>query len=162
MLSPNDVLIHSLTGSQGLLNRLCEDLKPAEYLHRPCTGANCAAWVLGHLILTERNALKAVGLSDLPALPEGFEKRFSQKEDAPKATEFGDATILLPLFNRQRQLLIDKVKGMSPDELTKPVEKPHPMFSHVWSLVNLMGLHVMLHGGQVSSIRRSLGRPPVM
>lgn len=162
MLSPNDVLIHSLSGSQGLLNRLCEDLKPAEYLQRTCDGANCAAWVLGHLILSDRSALGRVGVTDLPALPEGFEKRFGRDADAPKATEFGDVTILMPLFNRQRQLLADKVKGMSADELSKPVEPPHPMFSQVWSLVNLMGLHVMLHGGQISSIRRSLGRPPVM
>ena len=162
MLSPNDVLVHSLSGSQGLLNKLCEDLKPAEYLHRPCAEANCAAWVLGHLILTERNGLRGVGVSDLPALPEGFEKRFGRDPEAPKATEFGDVTVLLPLFNKQRQLLIEKVKGMSADELTKPVEPPHPMFSHVWSLVNLMGLHVMLHNGQISSIRRSLGRPPVI
>jgi hypothetical protein len=162
MLSPNDVLIHSLTGSQGLLNRLFEDLKPAEYLHRTCDGANCAAWVLGHLILSERSALGRVGVTDLPPLPEGFEKRFGRDADAPKATEFGDVTVLLPLFNKQRQLLIEKVKGMSADELTKPVEPPHPLFSHVWSLVNLMGLHVMLHNGQISSIRRSLGRPPVI
>jgi len=162
MLSPNDVLIHSLSGSQGLLNRLFEDLQPAEYLHRTCAGANCAAWVLGHLILTERSALGRVGVADLPPLPEGFEKRFGRDADATKATEFGDVTVLLPLFNKQRQLLIEKVKGMSADELTKPVEPPHPMFSHVWSLVNLMGLHVMLHNGQISSIRRSLGRPPVI
>ena len=162
MLSPNDVLVHSLSGSQGLLNKLCEDLKPAEYLHRPCAEANCAAWVLGHLILTERSALGRVGVADLPPLPEGFEKRFGRDADATKATEFGDVTVLLPLFNKQRQLLIEKVKGMSADELTKPVEPPHPMFSHVWSLVNLMGLHVMLHNGQISSIRRSLGRPPVI
>jgi hypothetical protein len=162
MLTANDVLIHSLSGSQGLLNRLCEDLKPQEYLHRPCAEANCAAWVLGHLILTERSALQRVGVTDLPPLPEGFEKRFGREADAPKATEFGDVTVLLPLFNQQRQLLIEKVKGMGQEELNKPVEKPHPLFSHTWGAINLMGLHVMLHGGQISSIRRSLGRPPVI
>src|SRR3954468_18171237 len=78
MPSPTDVIVHSLSGSQKLLNRYCEDLTPAEYLHRACGGSNCVAWTLGHLVISERSALGRVGMTDLPPLPEGFEKRFAR------------------------------------------------------------------------------------
>jgi hypothetical protein len=162
MLSPTDVLVHTLSGSQKLLNRYCEDLTPADYLHRPCGGSNCVAWLIGHLVISERSALGRVGMTDLPPLPEGFEKRFARDPEAPKAQEFGDVSILLPLFNQHRQLLIDTVKGLSAEALEKPLDKPHPMFSNIWSVVNFMGLHVSMHAGQVTIIRRSLGRPPLM
>jgi uncharacterized damage-inducible protein DinB len=162
MPTPNDVIVHSLTVAQQLLNRYCEDLTPAEYLHRPCAGSNCAAWLLGHLVISERSALGRVGVSDLPALPEGFDKRFARDAATAQAAEFGDVTTLLPLFNRHRQLLIDSVKALDPAVLDKPLEKPHPLFATVGQVLGFVGLHVSMHAGQVTIIRRSLGRPPMV
>src|SRR5438045_9763103 len=77
----NAILTHSLTASKRMLMRYTEDLKPAEYLHRPTPQANCVAWLLGHLALSDRRLLRNVcNVSDLPPLPDGFEKRFSRDE----------------------------------------------------------------------------------
>src|SRR5213596_2411696 len=103
MQTINDAIVRALTQSQLMLNRMTADLTPQEYLHRPCAKANCAAWTIGHLVLSERNALKRLGVSDLPPLPEGFEKRFSRDEGSPQAAEFGDVSNLVPLFNQHRQ-----------------------------------------------------------
>jgi hypothetical protein len=163
MSALNDALVHSLTISQKLLNRYCEDLTPEEYVKRACAGGNTTAWILGHLILTERQALGRVGVADLPALPEGFEKRFGRDEAAARASEFGDVGVLLPLFNRHRQMLIDAVRGAGADVLEKPLEKPHPLIgTRVWEVVNFMGSHVNMHAGQVTMIRRSMGKPPIV
>src|SRR5438045_2183409 len=107
MPTANDLLAHTLASSQFMLNRFCDDLTPQEYLHRPCTGGNTTAWIVGHLVLTERNLLTRAGATDLPPIPDGFDKRFSRDPEAPKASDFGDVTILLPLFNQHRQLTID-------------------------------------------------------
>jgi hypothetical protein len=147
MPTPNDVIVSSLSTSQKLLNRYCDDLTPAEYLHRTCPGGNCPAWLIGHLVLTERSALGRAGVTDLPPLPEGFEKRFSRDPEAPKAESFGDISQLLSLFNQHRQLLIDRVKTLSAQALEQPLDKPHPMFANV---------------GQITMVRRSLGRPPIV
>ena len=42
MSTSNDLIAHTLKVTGGLLGRYCEDLKPDDYLHRPCGGANCA------------------------------------------------------------------------------------------------------------------------
>jgi hypothetical protein len=163
MQTVNDAIAHSLTQAQLLLNRYTADLTPTEYLHRPTVKANCVAWTIGHLILSERRALGALGAGgDLPPLPEGFEKRFSRDEGCPQASEFGDVSVLLPLFNQHRQRLIDAVRRASPEQLNKPLEKPHPMFANVGEMVLFMSSHSAMHAGQFTIIRRSLGRPPLI
>jgi len=164
MPTANEVLAHSLTGSARLLNRFCEDLKPEEYLHRPTAGANCAAWLIGHLTMTDRSALTRLGkpADGLPALPDGFDKRFARDAEAPQAKSFGDVSLLVPLFNQHRDMLIGVVRILPAEVLDRPLEKPHPMFSTVWEMLNFLGLHAIMHAGQISTIRRSLGRPPMM
>lgn len=147
-----------------MMRRFVEDLRPEEYLHRPTANANCVAWLLGHLTLTERRALAALGVppGEVPELPEGFEKRFSRDETAPAAAEFGDVSRLLPLWERHRQMLIDKVSAATAEQLDRPLDKPHPRFSNAGEMAAFMAQHAMLHTGQISTIRRSLGKPPVM
>ena len=163
MPSLNDAIVNSLSTSQKLLNRYCADLTPQEYLHRACATGNNAAWILGHLILSERGALGRFGVTELPRLPDGFEKRFGRDEAAARAADFGDVSILLPLFNRHREMLIEAVKKAGPEVLERPIDKPNPVYgSHVWEVANFMGGHVAMHAGQITMIRRSMGKPPIV
>jgi hypothetical protein len=161
-MTTNDIIVHSLTVSHIVLQRYTADLTPAEYLHRPTPKANCAAWVIGHLTLSERGALKALDAA-LPELPDGYEHRFSQAEGCPQAEEFGDVTGLMALFNEHRTRLIGAVKRATGEQLAKPLEKPRPpIFTTAGDLANFMAVHSAMHAGQLTMIRRSLGRPPLM
>jgi uncharacterized damage-inducible protein DinB len=162
MPTPNDVIVHSLSISQMVMGRFCNDLKPQEMLHRTTPSANCAAWTIGHLIVSERGALKAFGVTPPPLPDDNFEKRFSRDEGCPQASEFGDVTILMPLFNAHRTSLIEAVKRATPEQLDQPLEKPHPVFRTNGELANFIAVHSIMHAGQISQIRRHLGRPPVM
>ena len=161
MPTPNDIIIHSLNASMIVLGRFGDDLKPDEMLHRTTPKANCAAWTIGHLVVSERGALKVFGLTP-PPLPDGFENRFSRDEGCPQASEFGDVSILMPLFKAQRTALIEAVKRATTEQLDQPLERPHPIFRTAGELANFMAFHSMMHAGQISQIRRHLGRPPVM
>jgi hypothetical protein len=68
----------------------------------------------------------------------------------------------MPLFNQHRERLIDAVRRATPEQLDKPLENPRPMFKTVGEMANFMALHVAMHAGQITMIRRSLGRPPLM
>jgi hypothetical protein len=162
MPTPNDVIAHALTASQMLLQRYTADLAPPEYLHRPAERANCAAWTIGHLTLTERRALMQFGVEPLPPLPDGFEHRFSREEGCPQAGEFGDVATLMPLFLAHRAALVEAVRRATPEQLDQPVQKPLPMFRTLGELANFMATHVAMHAGQITIIRRSLGRPPLV
>jgi hypothetical protein len=162
MTTANDVIAHSLTLSGAMLHRYVDDLSPQEMLHRPTPEANCTAWLIGHLILTERGALGRLGVSDLPALPDGFEKQFSRDEGCPQASEFGDVSRLMGLFDQHRNRTIEAARRAAPDQLDKPLEKPHPMFKTAGEFANFAAAHAMMHAGQITIIRRSLGRPPIV
>jgi hypothetical protein len=163
MPTSNDTLVHSLTASKELILRYCNDLNPQEYLYRPTPKANCVAWLLGHLALTDRRVLGAVfGVTDLAALPPGFDKQFSREEGCPQAMEFGDVSILLPLFAQARDQLIATILAADAETLDRQITPPHPRFKTAWEAANFMGIHTAMHAGQITIIRRSLGRPPII
>ena len=162
MSTANDVIAHSLAASHRMLQRFTGDLEPAEYLHRPTAKANCAAWLIGHMTLSDRYVLKMFGVTDLPTLPDGFENRFSRNEGCPEAGDFGDVSTLMPLFNEHRTLLVEAVKRATPEQLDKKLEKSMPMFATVGEFTNFMAQHTAMHTGQITIIRRSLGRPPLI
>ena len=161
MATANDAIAFALTTSQTLLKRFIADLRQQDYLHRPAPKANCAAWIVGHLALSDRGSLKRIG-APLPELPAGFEHKFSREEGCPQAEEFGNVTQLIAIFDEHRNRLIAVVKALPAEQLDKPLEKPHPMFRTIGELVTFMALHSTMHAGQISIIRRSLGRPPLV
>ena len=161
MPTASDVIVHALTCTHLMVNRFTADLQPAEYLHRPTPKANCAAWTMGHLALSDRNCLKKLG-GELPPLPDGFEKRFSRDEGCPQAGDFGDVGHIMPIFNEHRTRLIEAVKRATPAQLDTPLEKPHPMFATLGQFLTFMAAHTAMHVGQITVIRRSLGRPPLV
>src|SRR6476469_200509 len=61
MFTVNDSLVFGLSSSAGMLTRYVADLSAAEFHHRPSPNANCAAWTVGHLAMTDRNGLKRLG-----------------------------------------------------------------------------------------------------
>src|SRR5829696_6027209 len=120
MSTATDLIAHSLSISQALLQRYTADLTGPEYLHRPAERANCAAWTIGHLTLSDRRALAHFNVEP-PPLPEGFEDRFSREEGCPQAGDFGDVSALMPIFNENRARLIDAVRRATPDQLDRPM-----------------------------------------
>jgi uncharacterized damage-inducible protein DinB len=162
MSDANNMLVYTLTTSQQMLNGFLADLSPADYLHRAAPKANCAAWIVGHLTLTDRRILGRLDINDLPALLEDFETRFARSEEAAAATTFGDVTILKPLFNAHRDRLIAAARSVTPEQLAAVLPVPTPRFKTIGEMLFFMPLHVVMHCGQLSTIRRSLGRPPLI
>ena len=161
MPTANDVIAGALTTSQLMLKRFLADLGPDEYLHRPTPKANCAAWIVGHLTLTDRNGLKRLG-APAPELPTGFDRQFSREEGCAQAGDFGDVSRLIPLFDENRSRLIAAVRAAPAEALDKRIEPPHPMFGTVGESLAFLALHTTMHAGQITTIRRSLGRPPLI
>jgi DinB family protein len=162
MSDTNNMLVYTLTTSQQMINGFLADLTPSDYLHRPVPKANCAAWIVGHLTLTDRRALGRLDVKDLPEIPADFETRFARSEEAAGAANFGDVEILKPLFNAHRDRLIAAARSVTPEQLAVVLATPTPRFKTVGEMLHFMPLHVSMHCGQLSTIRRSLGRPPLI
>jgi hypothetical protein len=159
--TPQEAIAFSLRSSKAMLHRFLDDFKPEEFQHRPCLGANNAAWIVGHLTSIDRTQLERIGVDPLPALPEGFKERFVTTRAAATGTpaDFGPPVELVRLFDAHRDLLIDNVHRIPVSDLQVPATAP--LFNDRGESLLFLGLHTAMHMGQLSVIRRSLGRPPL-
>jgi hypothetical protein len=141
------------------------DLTRQELHHRVVPQANCAAWILGHLILSERYLMRLLGVpaETMPALPDDtFEKRYAQDEAATRAEHFGDAEVLPAVFAEHRDAVIRAVEAADDAVFDKPLGKPMRIARTVGEFLLFTPIHGASHMGQISAIRRSLGKPPVV
>jgi len=161
MTTATDALARGIESAMRLTLMMTEDLKGSDWLHRPCAGANCAAWTVGHLVITSRMMMSKAGGGDLPALPDGFEKRFARDESAPKAADFGDVSNLRELFQQHHERFAAFVKSFPVDKLDTVIAD-HRAFRTIGELFAFAAVHISMHAGQISTIRRSLGRPPLV
>ena len=161
--TPNEAIAYSLTASAKLFHRYVDDLKPSDFEHQPSPGVNCAAWIIGHLTLTDLRSLIGLGVTDLPSLPEGFEAKFATtKASANTQFGFGDPIELVKLFDAHRAKLIVTILAAELSKLQEPPAVTSPLFSSRGEAALFMGLHTSMHLGQITIIRRSLGYPPIL
>jgi len=158
-----EAIAYSLRSSKLMFHRYLDDLKPEEFQHRPCLGANNASWIVGHLTCIDRAQLEKLEAQPLPALPEGFTDRFATTRAAATGTtaDFGNPHDLIKYFDQHRDLLIKTVEHLPASVLNSPPPFVSPLFSDRGESLLFVGLHNAMHLGQLSIIRRSLGRPPL-
>ena len=164
-MTTKDAILYNLRFSGGMLDMLTADLSRQDLNHRVVPESNAAAWTLGHLILTERSLLKRLGVGEdqMPGLPSpDFAARYARDESAPRASSYPEAQELAGLFKEHRAALVDAVKASDEALLDQPLDPPTRIARTLGELILFMGLHVAMHAGQVSTIRRTLGRPPVV
>jgi hypothetical protein len=162
-MTPNDLFAHAYESGRKLVHRMVDDLSPDEWVRQPVPGANNAAWIVGHLTLTLRNGLRRKRIRDLPDFPDELDGKFlATKQVAGEQTGYGDPTALLALFDAYMDRLVAWVRGLSTEELAATPENPGPFSTTFAEGVQFGALHIAMHVGQLSTIRRSLGRPPVV
>ena len=160
--SPKEAIAYALRTSKALLHRYLDDLKPQEFEHQPCPGGNTVAWIVGHLVRTDRRSLGWLGVIGLPAVPDGFEERFTPTRSAAAEQKgFGDPKELVALFDAHRDRLIEAVLAADESMFHELPSIQSPLFTDRGEALLFMALHTSMHLGQVSTIRRSLGYPPV-
>ncbi len=161
-MTPNDLLASSYRMGQQMVHLMVDDLTEAEFHHQPLPGANSAAWIVGHLAVTARRTAERLGATELPELTEEFVARFSvTKQPAGVQTELGDKATILGLFDTCVDKLIAAAQAIPVDSLTSPPANPSPFATNYGEAVLFGSLHFALHSGQLSTIRRSLGKPPL-
>lgn len=161
--SPQEAIAYSLRSSKLMFHRYLDDLKPEEFQHRPCLGANNASWIVGHLTCIDRSRLEKLEAGPLPELPAGFQDRFATTKAAATGTvaDFGNPSDLIRHFDEHRDLLIKTVERLPTKVLNSPPPFDSPLFMDSGESLLFVGLHTTMHLGQLSIIRRSLGRPPL-
>jgi hypothetical protein len=150
-------------GAQYLRN-ICADLTPEEFQHQPVPGTNSAAWIVGHLTLSVRRAAERYGATDVPPLKDDFVERFkATRQQAGNQTNLGSKEELFAAFDVMVEKAMEAIRKLPPETLTAPPPTPAPaVVKSSGEMLFFGAMHITLHCGQISTIRRSLGKPPLV
>lgn len=144
-------------------NMLLADLSDDDLLVRCVEGANHFAWQLGHLIASEHSMGEMVRPGSMPALPEGFAQQHSKETAASEDTSgFLTKDQYLKLLDQQRQGILAVLDSVTDEDLRR--EAPEAWRSLTPTMADVLGLaasHEVMHGGQLTPLRRKLGKPVV-
>lgn len=159
-MTTKDTIRNTLEMSDMILGAYTGDLSDSDLLVRPVPGMNHIAWQWGHLISSERGMMEALRPGTCPALPEGFEEAHGREGAASDdPARFQSLARYQELWKAQRDAtrsIIDAVPDADLDTTneTLPSYAPTP-----GKLLNMTGVHALMHVGQFVAVRRLLGKP---
>jgi uncharacterized damage-inducible protein DinB len=160
-VNAKEVIRSSFGRAQMVTAMLIGDLSDAEIMQRPVANANHIAWQLGHLIASVHYFGESIKAGSMPALPDGFDARHSKEtahSDDPAAFLSKDA--YAGLLDQQRAALLRLVEQT--DDATLAADSSGDLKEIAPRLIDVVALaaeHEMMHSGQISVLRRKLGKP---
>lgn len=137
-----------------------KDLQDADLLVRSVPAANHIAWQLGHLIVSEHEALVALGHA-APDLPPGFVEAHARPAAGRNEPQhFGSKADYLALFGQVRAATIAALEATPAEAFDTPApEKTREYAPTIGDLFLILGWHELMHVGQYAPVRRMLGKP---
>jgi hypothetical protein len=148
--------------ARATVHRFSNDFTSSDWLHQPGPGANNAAWIIGHLAISVHRTAERLGAKDLPAIPPEQLAALA-KTGQPAGDQSGLAGVpeMRAIFDTAIDRVIEQVKQLPAESLDGP-PGPVPPYATTFGEGLLFGaIHISMHAGQLTMIRRSLGRPPL-
>ena len=151
-----DVLLHMLKMNQLTLKPLIDDITEDESLVRPAKQGNHIRWHTGHLICYDSYGLTLLG--DENENHKKLSKLFGAGSEISD-----DPSVYPPIAELKQQLysiyeraieLIEHIKEANLEKEIGEGDKKRP----IWQPLAFYCLHDLYHAGQITAIRRALGR----
>ena len=160
-MSSKETIQQSLTLSDMVVNKYLDGLKPEAFSLRPVAGMNHLAWQMGHLLSNENNWMEAIKPGASPALPAGFHEQHAKETHDKGPDAFRTKDEYLALWKAQRAATQQILAGLSEADLEAPcpIERMRSMCPTVAQMMNLAGLHALMHVGQFVAVRRQEALP---
>jgi DinB superfamily len=155
-MGPKDVILKNLEMSDVIIKKYLDDLSDADLRLEGVPGMNSIALQLGHLISGERMMVEYVSPGISPELPAGFDDAHSLKGDV-KDRRLASKDEYMKLWDAQRAATKKSLESVSDAELEDTRGGKLPEWAPtVGEMLNLTGLHAVMHSGQFVAVRRGL------
>jgi len=152
----------ALETTKGYVGWYVGDFSDADLLVRPVANANHAAWQIGNIIVGDIFLVQAeIPDANFPELPAGFMKQHGKEGSTDDdASHFMSKAEYLKLFDAVRGATIAALLKLSDADLDRPCSEKMKAFApNFGKLFQACSDHTLMHLGQVSCIRRKLGKP---
>jgi uncharacterized damage-inducible protein DinB len=163
----NGFIVEALENARSLTTQAVEGLTDSEMLFQPKAGLNNALWLLGHIAQSE-NGLILGFCTGKGVLPEGWSEKFGfgSKPVADRAA-YPTKDEILGHLKKTHTAAIEYVRSLKPEDLDKRpsgIDRLSPRaqerFSTVARCMEHHITHESSHAGQITMLRRLLGKTP--
>lgn len=153
----SDNLQYLIDTNRAALKRLLDDVSEEESLQRGNDNLLHIRWQTGHLVHSMGSMVRVLGQAY--EHPEGYEKLFAA------GSEISDDPSIYPNFAALRQQLYDlhdqahiAAGRLSDPDLDRDLPRPSGQKMKVMDAAQFLCMHTFYHAGQITVIRRILGR----
>ena len=161
MSTPKDIVRETLNNSDMITKLYLDGLSDADLLVSPIEGMNPIAWQLGHLLATERDWVEKISPGSSPALPSGFAEAHTKETASPHSFKpFGTKDDYLSLWSAQHAATLAMLDSLPESRFAEATGIDYA--PTVASMLNMIGIHGLMHVGQYVAVRRKLGKPIAM
>jgi hypothetical protein len=154
--------LQAMQFARGFLKTLLESTPDNVFYTVPVAGGNHAAWVVGHLAVTDDFVLSALS-GRQSMLPKEWGELFNGGTIChPDASRYPTRQELEQKLHETRAALEAWYTSLSEEQLATVVQGDLAMFIPTWSAIGgACGFHDAFHSAQISVARRASGMPPL-
>ena len=154
-------LVAQLDKSRTFTLGLADDFEGDQLVHQVFEGSNHCLWILGHLAVTDNAVIGQIDPAKSIAL-EGYWGTVGMgSTPVPDASQYPTRDDLLAVLAERRAVLLELVSGLTDADLDRATTGPFADFAPtIGELLRMVGWHEVMHAGQLSVVRRSLGFAP--
>ncbi len=141
-----------------------DDLNEEDWFWTPPGFVTHVAWQVAHIASSQYGLclfrLRGRTAEDETLIPQEFWDNFKigsipvagAENNPPVATIWG-------VFDGMQEQVLSELADKSDQEVDIPLEKPHPAFSTVLGGIEYSPMHELIHVGQITLLRRLMGKP---
>jgi hypothetical protein len=141
-----------------------DDLNEADWFWTPPGFVTHIAWQVAHIAASQYGLclfrLRGRTEADETLIPQDFWDNF-KVGSVPTAGAENNPPIatILGVFDNVYAEVLTELAAKNDDEVDVPLEKPHPAFTTVLGAIEYSPMHEMIHVGQITLLRRQMGKP---
>jgi uncharacterized damage-inducible protein DinB len=158
MTTAKEVIRSTINMGDMIVKSYLTDLADADLNSPPVAGMNPIAWQLGHILVAERDWIEKIEPGSCPPLPEGFAAAHSKETAAPNSFKpVCTKDDYVKAWDAQHAATLVVLDALPEEKLTTPTGMDFaPTFS---AMLNMIGIHSLMHAGQFVAVRKKLGKP---
>lgn len=159
-----DVLAEQLNGTREWTQRLVADLRGDDWWFQPASGMGHAAWLCGHLAVSQSVLVHVRVLGAAPVVDAAYAAHFAIGKPVASQSEHDYPSVesIQDVMRSVHARTLDAIRGMDEALLLQPAYgadgAAHPHYRDKLGVVSHCARHEAFHAGQLASIRRLLGR----
>ncbi len=156
--------VERITFARRYTSQFLDDLNEADWFWTPPGFVTHIGWQVAHIAASQYGLclfrLRGRTAEDETLIPQTFWDSFKIGSKPVAGAENNPPVgTILGVFDAMQEQVLSELADKTDEEVDMPLEKPHPAFTSVLGAIEYSPLHELIHVGQITLLRRLMGKP---